>query len=146
MKIEIFGSPRFHLELTLRDVEFCISRSQLHYDATCRAAGKDVAEVEGRTHPAGFLCIWQHQLEFAARERPDEPLPRVQGTWRQLDTLLKILEIRAGCSDAELALLRNLRLGLTGALSMARDCLEQWRAEFVLAQPQLATEQSSRTP
>lgn len=89
-KIEIVGRPEFYLPLTEEEVDLCFRASQSHYDDVCRAASDPDTVNAGRLVPGGFLARWRSAI--ATAKDSGGPLPRFDATWRELDTLSKILE------------------------------------------------------
>lgn len=74
-----------NLALTRKEISHMIECSKGHYDIKCRAASCPTVN--------GFLDGWCNQMDFA-EERGEEEI-EVRATFREMDTLCKILEAEA---------------------------------------------------
>lgn len=76
MRIDITGQPMFWFNLTEAEVELIMTTSDAHYDVTCKEASR----------VGGFIYGWSNQLK-------SNPNSLVCGSFRNVDTVLKILEM-----------------------------------------------------
>ena len=76
MKIEITATPTFWLYLSAEQIELISQCATAHYDSTCRASAK----------LGGFVYGWTNAVKFNATTP-------VQASFREIDTVLKCLEI-----------------------------------------------------
>lgn len=86
MNIQIQGEPVFYLHITKSVIDTCLTLSSLHYDGTCKAAGK----------LGGFLYGWKNHIEHFT------PETLVRASFRELDLLLKICEMPVTPHDDEM--------------------------------------------
>jgi len=87
-------SPSALITLTLAEVEAIRTCASMHYDAKCKAS----AEC------GGFLWGWRTVFQWAEQE--NEPWATVTTTFRECDTVLKILEF--SCPKVDYAVRRRL--------------------------------------
>lgn len=117
MKFEIVGRPDFWFHLDPAQLKVLISLSNVHYDATCRAA----ASV------GGFIYGWKNSLDW-------NPATKVKGAWRELDTCLKILEglqvPPANMPDCYQTVGHKLVKSFRTALFRSNDEVAQWKTEI----------------
>lgn len=86
---EISWVPMFHLFLEKRDIDLLACAAGAHYDSRCKKAAL----------PGGFIFGWRNAFILAEGEpAPDYPM---RATRDELDTLLKILEMRSMVFGAE---------------------------------------------
>lgn len=115
MKIEITAVPKFHLSLSYPDATFLSELAAMHYDATCKNAGR----------LGGFLYGWINHLTLAdACEAADTT---VDATWRELDICLKILENTG--TDEQRDRASALRMAFRRAMDRASVLLGMWNSE-----------------
>lgn len=89
----IYQTPSAVISLTAAEVDAIRNCAGMHYDGVC----KQSAEV------GGFLWGWKNVFEWAERE--NEP-SSVRATFRECDTVLKILEMQ--CPKVDWAVRRSL--------------------------------------
>lgn len=109
--------PRAVFALTLRRVEIdVLSRlSRAHYDLRCKLASQ----------PGGFIYGWGNHLDLME----NEPNSRVTATWNDLDTCLKILEVRVALTGESRVCAEKLAEEIRHILSVARRAtLVTWEA------------------
>jgi len=132
MKVRIQGQPEFLLPLTIADVEMIRKVSAQHYDAVCREASGEAYQSDNRN----FLTSWRNILQSYEKYPPTEEdiaagfVPTVSATWRQIDTVLKILE---PCNTFMLTPIdtlaaRHLSDDLLQVLRAAGDLYGKWSA------------------
>jgi hypothetical protein len=90
MVIEIHGVPEFTLHVTPAMVAVLMLCSKHHYDVACQQAGQF----------GGCVYRWQLCMQFAKEEKVSESYT-VRGSFRDLDTTLKILEIAWALPEAK---------------------------------------------
>jgi hypothetical protein len=73
------------LDITKKALGVMLRCSEAHYDGKCKAASKQ----------GGFLYGWKNHFELPESKN----FIRVRATWRQVDTLCKILEMERHFSD-----------------------------------------------
>ncbi len=101
MKLEsISYTPKANVKFTQEEANLLVALSQVHYDGVCRDAGL----------PGGFL--------FGVGNYPQASL-----TFRQVDTIAKILEVLPPWSDKDLACC--LRLAVVGALNLMQETVPE---------------------
>lgn len=112
MKITIRAQPKFYFKLTQAQVDLLMKLSELHYDFVCKQASK----------PGGFLMGWKNCVQYF----PDS---EVSGSFRDLDTALKILECAEVFRD-QWAVMWSIRMPFMQALARANEELP--KVEFVV--------------
>lgn len=104
MKFKIVGRPEFFFTLTREQIELLCSLSTSHYDFESRSLSK----------PGGFIYGWNFRLD-------DKDQVEVSATWRQLDSVSRILE-NIGSLDADKkSLATKLAVDIFTVLIAARD-------------------------
>jgi hypothetical protein len=106
MKVTIHGKPTFTVRLTRSLVDRLIGIAKVHYDAACRRTGC----------PGGFLYGFQVHFELD----PDAQTIDETLSWRDVDTLLKVLEVRHYLPNTNQAV-EDLNRSLHCAMQRARD-------------------------
>lgn len=76
MRIDITAEPRFWFNLTSEQIDLIILASDSHYDVACKKASQI----------GGFIYGWYNQMQY-------DPNTLVCGSFREVDTVLKILEM-----------------------------------------------------
>ena len=113
MNIEIAAEPKFWIELSRAQVLVLVKCSTHHYDMVCKSSSQ----------LGGFLYGWHNHILFATENEADSPDPvKVCGSFRQLDTCLKIMEnitILQEQSERELAV--EIRVWFRKALHKANN-------------------------
>lgn len=112
MKIEITADPRFWLKLSLEHVKLLQQLSGVHYDFTCKSAG-----VQG-----GFIFGWVNSIEFDSESM-------VLGTFRDIDTALKIMEFTPVLTIQERELVNEMSSMFRKALLVANREFRHLRIE-----------------
>ena len=114
-----------HFRLTGRELEIIFKTAEHHYDDKCKSA-----VIPG---PNAFVNGWKNRLfmsgGFNARNRKENV--EVSASWRDLDTVAKILEMSAYglFENAEVAPLRTAVRALMTAIAEERqNCLENAEA------------------
>jgi hypothetical protein len=105
MKIQITCSPTFYLPLTLAHVEALRNLAIWHYDGACNRAA-----LQG-----GFIYGWINWLYHS----DSEDLPTCKASFGDLDLCLNIMEHTHGLSDAELALVGEMRRSFREAMKLS---------------------------
>ena len=122
MQIGISVQFVFDIPLTEKHVTALSTLSRHHYDVRCKLASND----------NGFLTGWRRMIEAdTAAELEVSPL-RV--TWEQLDTCLKLLEMRyiasALLSDEQIDLCHAMNQSFWGAIRLASSKYDEWQAIY----------------
>jgi len=113
MKVTIHGKPTFTAKLTRQLANELIKIATMHYDSTCKRAGC----------PGGFLYGFWISFELdSGLETNDATM-----SWRDVDTLLKILEVRHYLPHVSPAV-DDLNRSLHQAMQRARDL--DWKIDF----------------
>jgi hypothetical protein len=111
----VFAIPQF----TSEQIAMLIKLSELHYDATCRAASREAV-------PRGFLRIWEKLSDRTEHFFIETP---ILAEWSELDLSLKMMEGRFGLSEEELKLKDTLSLDFSILLLNARRAIDLWKVE-----------------
>lgn len=121
MKIEITTRCVLHLPLTIPQVDTLMTLSQHHYDAKCKMA----------SNGDGFLTRWRRMIEASlACEITDST---IAATMDEVDTCLKLLEMRMPASSARLIerdISNQLDRNLWGAMTLANSKYNDWQAIY----------------
>ncbi|KWU17892.1 hypothetical protein [Burkholderia cenocepacia] len=129
MKIDIVGIPEYYLFFEEAHLAYVLELSKMHYDGVCRAASAR-AGTNGATMN-GFLTVWSDNIESQRTHEPDSPTRPCRSSRHELDTLLKILEIRGyDSSEDNRAFGANLARSLCGARDAASTLREGWQASY----------------
>lgn len=112
MKIENRPRPHYYLTIPLDTVKALVRLARAHYDATCQHAGCGASENWDRRN--GILIVWQMRLS------PPCTSTEMDATTRELDTLLKVCEIRHGMqlSSEDAAAVEDFVASVRQALSL----------------------------
>jgi len=102
MKIEINAQPVFWFNLTKEQIDLISSTALSHYDDYCRS----VAKING------FVFGWRGRIYF------DESL-KLSASFRQIDTVLKILEFVGYTQSEKVDVAKNLSNSFRAALLTA---------------------------
>lgn len=106
MKVTIHGKPTFTVKLNRSLADELIVIATMHYDSVCKRAGC----------PGGFLYGFWINFELdSSLETHDATM-----SWRDADTLLKILEVRHYMTQV-LPAVEDLNRSLHHAMQCARD-------------------------
>lgn len=123
MKVDISVNFVYSVHLTKQDVDVLIKLSQRHYDGRCK-----LASMEG-----GFLAKWSRWIEVCLLTEQQPPLTEANST--ELDTCLKLLEIRHYAGDSILSAAESDRSDILakafhGAMTLANSKFTDWRASY----------------
>lgn len=77
----ILYQPKLIIQLTVADVGLLITCSELHYDGTCKAAGRS----------GGFLRGWKNRVQFAEDSKDTIPVDLIVD-FKTCDLVAKITE------------------------------------------------------
>lgn len=108
--LEITAEPKFWIQLSKEDLEVLTVLSKSHYDAVCQNVGL----------VGGFVYGWRNVLQFSSN-----PQPRLSAKWRQLDTLMKVMEQAELCANSKVITVEQFGL----VLKMRRfftACMNKW--------------------
>lgn len=114
MKIEIQGRPEFRFEINKPAIDLLVKLSSTHYDGHCRSISQ----------MGGFLRGWENHYLWGLQE--PESVIKVSATFRDLDTLLKVMEMPHNLSKEELHLRGALALSFGNALAMSNEVCPKW--------------------
>lgn len=106
------SSPLFLFSISKQELDECIALSESHYDLLCRSVSKP-----GK---GSFLNGWRNRILFN-----ESSTVEVQCSWRELDTLLKILELSEYGSKAF-----ELSVFVSQAMKQSQTISESWNATF----------------
>lgn len=133
MLVEVSAQPEFLIPLNLEQVNILMDLSTHHYDSTCRAASK-----RGETFDQqGFIYGWHTVIsayvntpvipDFDPIDDMGKQTVKVKATWRQLDLVLKILEMTGHLEPIEKGIAACLRWDLITAVTAARPIVTKWQ-------------------
>lgn len=120
MKIEITGTPRFWLAVDSATITTLMALSKNHYDGYCRTVGM----------PGGFLYGWNNQRTIIDPYNDNEAPTLVSGSFRDLDTTLKLCEGANYLSAEQQALAHSYAQSIRNALRVSNDISLHWRHEL----------------
>ena len=104
MKFKIVGRPEFYFALTKEQIEILCSLSKSHYDFESRSLSK----------PGGAIFSWNFRLN-------EEQTVDVSATWRQLDSVSKVLEMTGHLTPEKQERAEKLAVDISKMLITARD-------------------------
>lgn len=141
MKIDISPKFVFALPLTVQHIDALIMLSRHHYDAHCRLASSD----------NGFLTRWRKWLaidsesytdqDVPSESYTDQDVPSTHASADELDTCMKLLEIRSSLAAMSLLaaesidICNELTAAFHGAMQLANRKFTEWRATYDSATP-----------
>ncbi len=118
MKATIRGMPTFEVPVfTRQQTEMLMNLSRSHYDAVCRAASSETGE-------RGFIARWHTATDpkhWAYGLTESEYI-----TWREIDTSLKIMEVRLVLNPEETEVCNQLQRDFMKLLNRARSLADLW--------------------
>lgn len=110
----IRAEPRFYLQMSLSLAQLLQALSAKHYDITCRGAG----------YPGGFIHGWVTHL--TPIDEKDSDGGEVMATFRQLDTVLSIIESPPPMEVEKAMLLKDFKQLLHSSLQISNKQLRQF--------------------
>lgn len=111
MRVEIVSRPEFKFNITKKAVTLLVKLSSTHYDGYCRS----ISQI------GGFLRGWENSFELFETD-PVE----VRANFRELDTLLKVMEMCMNLSEEELAIAGTLTMAFHTAMSKSSKLVPDW--------------------
>lgn len=125
MNIAITSTAVFHLCITRPILDVLIKLSANHYDSSCKL----LYTRAGQGQVNGLLRIWNDTLQLVLVD--GESNAKVRATFRDLDILLKCMEMSNWLSADETRLVDGLRCDFLAALRLANAKHDEWTAEYV---------------
>jgi hypothetical protein len=118
LKFSISAKLHFEFNLTVDQVNMLMKLGELHYDGHCRSCVRSGGHVYG----------WLNAVNFSGSENQS----MVSGTWRDLDSTLKIMEFlppTPAITSAQRQLAEELRGKLMLAMDEGQRLTKLWQIE-----------------
>ena len=131
MKFDISTEARFHFTPSMAAIDLMIEMAKHHYDVTCKGMAIDSLRNPDihADETYGVLHKWRRIIALYASEGSTVPETHgvITATWRQIDTLLKVMQDTIGLSDEQKKVREEIRNGFILAMNAIRPKLSEWQ-------------------